>query len=333
MAIIDERPEKYKGWWRDPGFWIDWSVYHFANRYALILAVGTMVFMNYRVVSALESGLSHLKIPVGARAAAMGSAYTAIANDVTSLYWNPAGLGSLRQREISAMHSRWLMGSSYDFLGYAHPTRLGTLGFGLSRLSQPEQEGRGENRDKTSYFGASDSVFTIGYGRRVSDRLHLGLGLKALQSRIGSYKGQGLAMDLGATYRPQGLPVSFGLAARNLGPGVRFIGERTRLPLTLSFGAASSFISGMTLSADVGYRPYDKEINFSLGTEYAFLGALALRAGYQSSRNEGLAAKSPVLSGFAGGLGFRLSRYRIDYTLTPFGQLGNTQRLSLSARF
>ncbi|MGD1047919.1 MAG: hypothetical protein ABR899_04115, partial [Candidatus Krumholzibacteriaceae bacterium] len=33
-----------------------------------------------------------LKIGPSARAAGMGSAFTAVANDATSIYWNPAGM-------------------------------------------------------------------------------------------------------------------------------------------------------------------------------------------------------------------------------------------------
>ncbi len=47
-----------------------------------------------------------LSIGVGGRALGMGSAYTAAANDVTSGYWNPAGLSKLEFPEIILMHDQ-----------------------------------------------------------------------------------------------------------------------------------------------------------------------------------------------------------------------------------
>ncbi len=39
------------------------------------------------------------------------------------------------------------------------------------------------------------------------------------------------------------------------------------------------------------------------------------------------------LSGLGGGFGLKMGKYRADYTFTPFGALGNAQRISLGARF
>ena len=38
---------------------------------------------------------------IGARATGMGGAYTAVANDPLALYWNPAGMGSVKGKVLS----------------------------------------------------------------------------------------------------------------------------------------------------------------------------------------------------------------------------------------
>lgn len=69
----------------------------------------------------------------------------------------------------------------------------------------------------------------------------------------------------------------------------------------------------------------------SLGTEYAFLGNLALRAGY-GANTLSRGSRGPF-GGVGAGLGLRLRSFGLDYAFTPFGELGDVQRLSLSARF
>ena len=52
------------------------------------------------------SAAQFLKIPVGARAASLASTFTSIADDISTLYWNPAGAASLRRFEIGVSHSQ-----------------------------------------------------------------------------------------------------------------------------------------------------------------------------------------------------------------------------------
>ncbi len=80
-----------------------------------------------------ESNLSILGY--GARAMGMGKAFTALADDPTAVYWNPAGLEFINQQSLTLFHTTLWEGTNYDFLGYAHPTlNFGTFGFGIARI-------------------------------------------------------------------------------------------------------------------------------------------------------------------------------------------------------
>src|SRR6266496_2968071 len=81
------------------------------------------------------SGGEILSIPVGARALGMGEAYTAMADDVSSLYWNPAGIAILNQSEASFMYSQWLKDLTYHNASVAVPLENGGIGASLSYLS------------------------------------------------------------------------------------------------------------------------------------------------------------------------------------------------------
>src|SRR5437762_897418 len=87
------------------------------------------------------SGGEALSIPVGARAIAMGEAYTAMADDVSSLYWNPAGIAILNQSEASFMYSQWLKDLTYNNASVAVPLENGGIGASLSYLSYGNIDG------------------------------------------------------------------------------------------------------------------------------------------------------------------------------------------------
>ena len=73
-------------------------------------------------------GATGLKIPAGARPAAMGGAFTGMADDLNALMWNPAGLGLMARPELSILHVDYLVDTRYEMVGYANPlSGLGTL--------------------------------------------------------------------------------------------------------------------------------------------------------------------------------------------------------------
>ncbi|MEK9145167.1 MAG: PorV/PorQ family protein, partial [Elusimicrobiota bacterium] len=276
------------------------------------------------------------------RPEAMGGAYAALSDDVHAMHYNPGGLPLLDRRELGFTHTQWLLDSQFDFLGFAQPTRLGMLGLAMTRLGTGSQEARDANRQATGGFSASDSAYSLGIGRKLGHgvmgygSLSLGANVKYLQSRIGSDSASTFAMDMGAVHRLNALPLSFGFSVLNLGQGMRFISQRDPLPLTLTFGTAYRLGGLLHLAVDVRHEPYDKRTEVGVGTEYALLPVFAVRAGYasQAARAIGSASSSPIgLGGLGGGFGLKLGNYRAVYTFTPFGELGNVQRISLGARF
>src|SRR3989338_7819277 len=75
------------------------------------------------------SAAQFLKMGAGARAAAMGGAFSAVADDVTAGYLNPAGFSQLSAPEISVMHNEGLVNTNYQYLAAAMPYNNSTFGF------------------------------------------------------------------------------------------------------------------------------------------------------------------------------------------------------------
>ncbi len=292
------------------------------------------------LVSADNTGASFLKIGVGARAIGMGSAFTARADDATAAYWNPAGLSQVGVRQVSAMHTQWLADTNYENLAYAHPTRWGTVAGSLTLFSQGTLDRRDENRRQQGSFDARDTAFGLSFGGRYSEKGSYGLGLKAVQQSIDKNRASGFAADFGLLQKLNP-SLTLGLALQNLGPSMKFIEQRYKLPLSLTVGVNMKIASDLRAGLDVQQLIYENKTAVRFGTEYRLMGRVALRGGYlaQSQRSssnrsdESSASQLGLLNGFQMGIGLSLGRYQMDYALVPAGELGNTQRLSLSFSF
>jgi hypothetical protein len=144
----------------------------------LIISFCFLMF-NLCFAGAGTEGGEFLKIGVGERAIGMGGAFCSIADNVTAVYWNPAGLAQLEMRELSAMHLEYLMGVRSEYLGYAHPIGKATLAGQVSFLHSRSGR-RDDNCNTIGEFWDYEGVLTLGYGRWINSVLSLGINLKTI---------------------------------------------------------------------------------------------------------------------------------------------------------
>jgi hypothetical protein len=287
-----------------------------------------------------QDSAAFLKLGVGARAMGMGGAYTAVADDVNAVYWNPAGLSRLTQPAAGATHADLFANTRYDFLAYAQPTRYGAFAAAAGYLSQAAIPGRDNAGTPAGNYNASDAAVYLAYAHRVPSISGLGLGggIKYIRSTIADASAQSWAFDLGACYAPRGSAGSggpaFALAVTNLGPGMKFLDQNSPLPLTIAWGGAYRLPFDMLLALDYKYRPHDHPGEVGIGAEYQLNPNFAVRAGYDSktAKSDGKGGFA-ALSGFTAGFGINIHSYSLDYSIAPMGELGNVQRFSLAARF
>lgn len=277
-----------------------------------------------------KTGAAFLSVGVGARAAGLGGAYTAVAEDPSALYWNPAGLSIQNRREVLASYSGWA-DARHHFLGYVQPTRWGALGMGGLFVGQNQLEGRSESRERTGSFGASDAAVFLSAARPLSPSLRTGLGVKLIRQTIAAEEAQGYAVDVGVSFAPVHRPWRLGLAARNWGPKMSFVREKYSLPTTLGGGVSAGLGSLGLASLDVDWSPVNKQTSVKGGVEWAPASALRLRGGYTAALTNVPAGE--VLSGLVWGLGVGRGAYRLDYAYTPGNDLGSVQHLSVGVSF
>lgn len=263
------------------------------------------------------SAASFLKIGIGARASAMGDAFTALAQDGTSLYWNPAGLTYLTEKEILATYNSWFEEIKQGYLSFIFPSSKGKVGLGISYVDMGKIEGRDEYGNPTGDFTASDTHIFIGYANKFK-RTSWGITLGWLEDTIKNDKKNVFLGNVGFLY-PVSDRFSLGLVAQNIGSKLGY----DPLPLTFKLGAASK-LKNVTFALDIA-KPQDDEVYYCLGAEWWLRDALALRAGYKTNQDAG--------EGWSAGLGFKFGRSDLDYAYVPYGDLGSTHRISWRMTF
>jgi len=269
------------------------------------------------------SVLPFLKAGQGPRAAAMGEAFTSIAGDASSLYWNPAGLGRLSGWLVAASHHQWFTGITDEVLHGAVRAGPGVLGFGVAYSGEGGIESWTEENQPGDTFGVWDGMLTCGYGTKLSGRHLLGGAVKLVTEDLHVEQGWGAGLDVG--FQTRLLPrLSVGAAVRHLGAAWFGVGMEG-LPTELAAGA-SYVTAGIVAALDV-VVPFDNVPNVRLGLEYMPVKELALRAGYRTGPQDLRALGA--LSGFCAGAGFNAGRLGVDYAFAPYGELGAVHRIGL----
>jgi tetratricopeptide (TPR) repeat protein len=285
---------------------------------------------------------SNFNLGFGARAVGMGNAFTALADDPTAMYWNPAGLDYIYQQSVTLFHGSLWEGTLYDFLGYAYPTLdLGTFAIGIARLGTGDipQTGRyGEMGMEPISYEVYQGY--VSYGLKLPWDLALGTSLKVQRSawnglvNYGRAVGVGVGLDLGFIYRPTFSlspylrDWSFGLNIENLfPPQIQEGGETDILPRVFRLGVLRKiplFGEGNSLNVLLDFdKSADTDLAVSFGTEYSFMEMGRVRLGYNSG-------------GIAFGAGVQYNMFQIDYAFgnpSTESMLPPIHRISLSVNF
>ncbi|HCC46570.1 MAG TPA: hypothetical protein DEQ38_00385 [Elusimicrobia bacterium] len=279
------------------------------------------------------SAFQFLQIGVGARPAAMGEVFAGVADDVNSIYWNPAGLAGIDRRELSVTHALWFGGITYSNLACAQPVKGGAVGAAFNVLNTGDiQKADNTGLRLSDSYNMSDVMGIVSYARGF-DKLALGANLKFISSRIEEETAHSFAADVGALYggfKPWGRRLGLGVAVQNIGTGARYVSEEQSLPVTVRAGGALQLSENLLVASDLNYT--ESEINIHAGAEYARefgTVVLAARAGYKGDTIKELGA----LSGLTAGLGLKWRTYQIDYAWNSFTDLGTTNRISLGIEF
>ena len=283
-------------------------------------------------------GGQSLKIGVGARAAAMGDAYVAIADDATAVYWNPAGIARLSGQSISINHTAWPADILFDQAAYVFNVKWipGMIGVNVRALTMSRDkvrttylpDGTGET------FDAGEWAYGLTYARSLTDKFSAGLSVNYIQTGLDDVTGKSTTFDFGTLYDVGVLGAKIGMSIQNIGSDMKFLDETVKMPVFFRVGGSFSLLqrgeSRLLTSAEFTHPPDNSE-KLNLGAEYAFHDYLFLRGGYKMNYDtEGLTA------GF--GVKFPLtlvksSVARLDYAYSDLKFLSQAHRVSVNVSF
>lgn len=307
-----------------------------------------------------------LNIPVGARAAGLGGAIVASANDASAMTWNPAAITKIEGFELMVDHAQWFADLRHSYLGVVMPAgNTGTFGINITALTMDDME-------ETTYdmpdgtgrtFGAYMYAAGFSYARNLLDVFSMGINIKYVNETIWNTSATGVAIDIGTLYETPLEGLVFGVSVTNFGSKMRMLGDDLQIeadPDRASSGnwnpaswlQTSQFDMPLQLRASLKYDYFYEDFlrvtpmvegnspsnNFqsvSFGLELGFLDDLfQIRGGIPEV---GLPEEDRIIR-FAAGAGVNyavagVAGLSVNYAYQQYQYLGGTNRVSLNVSF
>ncbi|MCI0532025.1 MAG: PorV/PorQ family protein [candidate division Zixibacteria bacterium] len=320
----------------------------------ILLGLGWPLHQAWGQAKVGTAGAQFLEIGISARAVGMGEAVTSSVDDVSAVFYNPAGLSQIQGHEIMFTHISYFADINFDFGAVAMPfPRLGgVLGLGLFYLDAGELPVTSEQDALGSAgltFSPTEYAFTVSYARSLTDRLSIGITGKYIGENFGEgfqnettggvedFHAKGWAADVGTIYNTGFRGFKIGMMISNFGPDMNFnVGSSQNYPLPVNFrfGGSINLIQNhyhrAVVAAELAH-PNDNVEKYNLGVEYWYNEKFALRVGNQFEQES-------FLGGVSVGGGVRLPvqnkiELRADYGYRDYGILEQAHRFSLSFVF
>jgi len=305
-----------------------------------------------------------LKVSQGARGTGMGSAFVAVSDDASSMFWNVAGIA--RQEGNSAIfdHTQWIADLNYNFIaGSINLGDYGTVGVSfigsnygeMNVTTVDEPDGTG------SVFSVSDVAFSLGWAINLTQEFSIGFNPKVIQQTIWNTSGTAFAIDMGILYDTPFDGLTIGMSITNLGTKLQLTGtsnvilydqddattgNNDRIPGEYSTGSWSlplNYVLGFSYKVlntemhkfvvDVDAKhPNDNYESLNVGGEYVFNDVIALRGGYKTLFLDNSQESFALGAGFKQKLLGNVALH-IDYAYQDFGILTSIHKVSVGIDF
>lgn len=332
---------------------------------SLLIIILTLVFSFNGFAQTNKTGTTAaqvLKLNVGPRAIGMGGAFTSIADDITSVYWNPSGTANIVSNEAFFNHTALYSDINHDFAAYATTLAdIGTIGAFVSVLSMDDMQVRTiENPEGTGeFFNYNTMVLGVNFSKFLTTNFSIGFNVKFISENLWHMSSEGFAIDIGTLYKiPVLNELRIASSVSNFGTKMQLTGrdatviypsgsgeenlinsnielDKFDLPLIFRFGISADVIKQSTTRLTIGVdaiHPNDNTEYINSGAEFSWNEIVFLRAGYNSLFE--VDSEKGLTLGF--GLNYRIMdmlKAKIDYAYQDFGRLKSVHYFSIGVTF
>jgi hypothetical protein len=315
-------------------------------------------------------GALFLKLGMSPRAAAMGSTYMGISDDLTGIFLNPVSIVRLEGYNFFVSELEYLvdMRSIAGAFSFPMPAAIGGrgavhyLGFlsgDMTMTTADDIDGVATDRE----FSWNEFALGVTYARDFTDRFSIGLGAKYVRTDVADFYSQTIAFDVGTIYRTGFRHLRLGMSATNFGPDMRFKGKYSNtyisgiwqvsvpeqfgyypLPISLQVGIADELYTseGIRVTGAIDYsHPNDLAERIHVGTEFAYDEMFFVRGGFFMDMDKSN-IEDPVDPGdaaldrfmeFRFGAGVSISNLKVDYAWQDIEALGTVHRFAVGFAF
>jgi hypothetical protein len=300
-----------------------------------------------------QTAFSFVNIETSSRVEALGGSGIAIFdNDVSLVQTTPSLLNPEMDKSIVFSFGDYFSNINlFSFSFSKNLEKIGVFALSLKAINYGFFDRNDENGYNHSEFSANDQLLTFGFAKQLNDRFTLGLNLNLLNSNYDFYNSFAISSNISSTYYNKKKRFTSTFLVKNMGRQVKsYTSINESLPFEMQF-AISKELAHLPFRYHLAYNsinifdvksPYKltsqtntdtgeleiKQENIAktalrhivIGGEFnPFRKSLFIRGGFNFQRRFDLTTTTrPALVGFSWGIGFKVMKYRFDYSRSSY---------------
>jgi len=231
-----------------------------------------------------------VKLTTNARAVAMGDAYSAVGNDLSSIFYNPAGITQMEtERAVLGGYSKWIVGSNLGTFAFGVKTSVATFGVSAIYFSTDQFEERTSQNPAGTGRMVSANDIAVGFtvAKQLTDKLSFGAQVRYIKEDLDLVDFSTVDINFGTVFFTGYRSTRLAMSLRNLGSDKEVVAQIARIPTVFYISGAGEVYGNLgdpfSLTASVEQAFFtDFAARYYLGGEAWFNNTLALRAGYKT---------------------------------------------------
>tara|TARA_E500000331_G_C17237611_1_gene705540 strand:+ start:852 stop:1883 length:1032 start_codon:yes stop_codon:yes gene_type:complete len=293
-----------------------------------------------------------------------GELISIIDNDVDITATNPALLNSKMYKKISFSFIDYFNDINAVAVNYATESeKLGMLFFGVKALNYGQFLLTDETGVELGKFSANEQVLTIGISKQLNEEFIIGVNLNFINSKLEQYSSFGLSSNIGLSYYNDERKICISVLAKDFGGQLSsYTDEKENLPFQLQMGVSKqlahlpfrfSIVAHHLNKFDISNNYLEPTVTDPISGEeianedsfgkkmlrHLVLGGelnpgrknLFIRGGFNFQRRQDMQLiTSPLLVGFSWGLGFKISKFQLNYSRATYHLAGASNNFSFS---